>query len=119
MHNLLRKYFDLEYGDHPLQILSVFSRNTLQGYFYVEAEKQSYVKDALLNVQGAYSKIQLVPVGEMVDCLTIKKTDIELKPKQWVRIKKNRKYDGDLAQVTNFTTTLIQKTVIMLDCRSR
>lgn len=96
----MRKYFDLEYTNHPLQILSTFCRESLQGYFYVEADKLAHVQQALENMNNVYlSKLQLVPVSEMVDCLNVKKKDIDLKTGAWVRIKKGRKYEGDLAQV--------------------
>lgn len=35
--SLMRKAVDLEYSNHPLQILSAFQRDSLQGMIYVEA----------------------------------------------------------------------------------
>lgn len=48
------------------------------------------------NVYG--SKLLLVPVVQMVDCLRVKAKEIELKLSMWVRIKRG-KYAGDLGQV--------------------
>ncbi|KAJ1328464.1 hypothetical protein BSLG_010196 [Batrachochytrium salamandrivorans] len=97
---MMRKFFDLEFSSKtPLEILSVFSRDSLQGYIYIEAMKQAHVMSAIEGVQNLYvSKLALVPVNEMVDCLTIKGKILDIKANAWVRIKRG-KYDGDLAQV--------------------
>ena len=95
----------METTERPLQILSAFARDSLQGYIYIEAEKQAHVQqaiDKMINVYG--SKLQLVPVAEMVDCLTIKKKDLDLRPGKWVRFKRG-KYEGDLAQVAELSDT--------------
>ncbi|KAJ3361314.1 transcription elongation factor spt5 [Kappamyces sp. JEL0680] len=44
------------------------------------------------------SKLHLVPVGEMVDCLRVKAKEVEIKVGMWVRVKRG-KYGGDLGQV--------------------
>jgi len=98
--SLMRKCFDIEFSESPLQILSAFARESLNGYIYIEAEKQAHVQHAIDKLNGVYGQtLKLVPVNEMVDCLTIKKKDIDIKPGGWVRIKKGRKYNGDLAQI--------------------
>lgn len=100
MISLMRKCFDTENSDNPLQILSAFARESLNGYIYIEAEKQIHVQNAIDKLNGLYAQtLKLVPVNEMVDCLTIKKKDLDLKEGAWVRVKKGRKYNGDLAQV--------------------
>jgi transcription elongation factor SPT5 len=48
------------------------------------------------NIYG--SKLHLVPVGEMVDCLRVKAKVSDLKVNMWVRVKRG-KYGGDLGQV--------------------
>ena len=97
---LLRKFFDLRDKPGALEILSAFTRDGHNGYIYVEANRQLHVQQAIEKVTGIYAQtIKLVPVNEMVDCLTIKKRDVDLKIGGWVRIKKGRKYDGDLAQI--------------------
>ncbi|KAJ8331441.1 transcription elongation factor spt5 [Batrachochytrium dendrobatidis] len=97
---MMRKFDDLELTSKtPLEILSVFSRDSLQGYVYIEAMKQAHVMAAIQGVNNIYvSKLQLVPVNEMVDCLSIKGKTLDLKTNAWVRVKRGR-YDGDLAQV--------------------
>ncbi|KAJ3224135.1 transcription elongation factor spt5 [Clydaea vesicula] len=99
--NIMRKYFDLLNTDRRIEIYSCFARESLPGYVYIEAEKQIHVNDAIQNCNTLYAtqKLQLVPVNEMVDCLTVKKRDVELKVGGWVRIKKGKKYSGDLAQI--------------------
>ncbi len=99
VYNLMRKFLDYQTRDRPIEIYSAFARESLQGYIYIEAEKQAHVQyaiDKMINVYG--SKLHLVPVNEMVDCLNIKKKDLNLNPGTWVRIKRG-KYENDLAQV--------------------
>ncbi|KAI8926705.1 early transcription elongation factor of RNA pol II, NGN section-domain-containing protein [Entophlyctis helioformis] len=109
---LMRKFLDPAVA--PLSIMSVFCRDSLQGYIYIEADKQAHVMAAIENVQNVYaSKLALVPVNEMVDCLTIKAKDVEVKPHSWVRIKRG-KYDGDLAQVLEVTESGEMATVKLI-----
>jgi transcription elongation factor SPT5 len=59
----------------------------------------AHVISAVQGMSNVYaSKIRLVPVNEMVDCLTIKVKTTELKVGSWVRMKRG-KYAGDLGQV--------------------
>lgn len=96
----MRKSFDTELSDNPVQVLSAFARESVVGYIYIEAEKQAHVLQAIDKLKSVYGNtLKLVPVNEMVDCVTIKKKDVEVKPGNWVRVKKGRKYNGDLAQV--------------------
>jgi transcription elongation factor SPT5 len=44
------------------------------------------------------TKLQLVPVNEMVDCLRVRQKETNVKLGMWVRVKRG-KYGGDLAQV--------------------
>ena len=45
----------------------------LQGYIYIEAYKESHVKDAVRGLRNIYSSKppKLVPVKEMVDAITV------------------------------------------------
>ncbi|KAH9252560.1 transcription elongation factor spt5 [Batrachochytrium salamandrivorans] len=97
---MMRKFFDLEFSSKtPLEILSVFSRDSLQGYIYIEAMKQAHVMSAIEGVQNLYvSKLALVPVNEMVDCLTIKGKILDIKANAWVRIKRDGKKGNDVRQ---------------------
>lgn len=47
----------------------------LQGYIYVEAAKESHVKDAIKGLRTVFSGkgVRLVPINEMVDAVTVNK----------------------------------------------
>ncbi|KAI9197089.1 uncharacterized protein BJ171DRAFT_523077 [Polychytrium aggregatum] len=99
VQNLMRKYISLQETSAALKIKSAFCRDSLSGYVYIESEKQAYVSEALDKMNNVYiSRLKLVPVNEMADCLSTKVKDINLKEGAWVRIKRG-KYGGDLAQV--------------------
>ncbi|KAJ3281515.1 transcription elongation factor spt5, partial [Borealophlyctis nickersoniae] len=99
LFSIMHRFTDRQYSPRPLQILSAFVRDGLSGYIYIESTAQAFVSDAIdkiLNVMPSSAKI--VPVSEMVDTLTIKSKEINVKPGAWVRVKKGT-YAGDLAQV--------------------
>jgi transcription elongation factor SPT5 len=125
---LMRRYFEKEYSDQPLEIKSAFSRDTLKGYIYVEAMRQAHVQKVTLRVSLLTSiqinslkaidklsfvygsKLTLVPISEMVDVMKVTgksksasaAVDAEtLKSGAWVRVTRG-KYNGDLAQVGIF-----------------
>jgi transcription elongation factor SPT5 len=65
----------------------------------LEADKQAHIQHAIERMNNVYgTKLQLVPVNEMVDCLRIRQKEIQVKIGMWVRVKRG-KYGGDLAQV--------------------
>ncbi|CAI9740140.1 transcription elongation factor SPT5-like [Octopus vulgaris] len=98
---LMRKFITYQFTDEPLQIKSVIAKEGLKGYIYVEAFKQTHVKQAIEGVgnlrMGRY-KQQMVPIKEMTDVLKVVKETTNLKPKSWVRLKRGI-YQDDLAQV--------------------
>lgn len=100
--NVLRKQAERESSPAPLQIVSVFVREHLQGYVYIEARKLSHVTEAMTDVINTYlSKTTLVPVAEMPDLLRIRNKGTPLTPGAYVRIRKNNKrYAGDLGRIT-------------------
>ncbi|KAH9934104.1 transcription elongation factor Spt5 [Amylocystis lapponica] len=102
--SLMRKAIDLEYSNHPLQILSAFQRDSLPGMIYVEARSAKQVNEACTGLVGVFPSrgIVLVPIEEMASLLQIKKQDLTVTPGSWVRIKRG-KYQGDLAQVMDIT----------------
>ncbi|KAL7748461.1 transcription elongation factor spt5 [Sorochytrium milnesiophthora] len=105
--NLMRKYFDREYSAAPLKLHSVFCRDDLKGYVYIEADVPAHVQEALDKMNGLYmSKMTLVPVKEMPDTLTINKKDeaSSILEGGWVRIRRG-KYANDLAQVLQTSDT--------------
>lgn len=101
--NMMRKYFDREYSQHPVQILSIFTRDNLKGYLYVESESKAFVQRAIEQMNNIYmSRMTLVPIKEMTDVLTIRGKEAEIKPGSWARVKRG-KYAGDLCQIIEIT----------------
>ena len=98
---LMNKFIAYQETEEPLQIRSVVVPDHLKGYIYVEAFKQTHVKQAIEGITnlrlGQYTQ-QMVPFKEMTDVLRVVKEQVGLKPKQWVRLKKGL-YKDDLAQV--------------------
>lgn len=103
IYKLMRKTIDLQHSETPVEIISVFQRDGINGYIYVEAKKQAHIVHACKDIINVYaSRTILVPIKEMPDLLKIKKQIIELVPGAYVRIKRG-KYAGDLAQVDNLS----------------
>lgn len=99
---LMRKFIAYQYSDTPLQIKSAFAKEGLKGYIYVEAFKQTHVKQAIEGINAlrlSQYKQQLVPIGEMTEVLRVVKESGQLKDGQWVRIKSGM-YRDDLALVS-------------------
>ncbi|KAK2179528.1 hypothetical protein NP493_486g02048 [Ridgeia piscesae] len=98
---LMRKFIAYQFTDEPLQIKSVICKDGLKGYVYIEAYKQTHVKQAIEGVSSLRLgkwKQQMVPIREMTDVMKIVKEQASLKSKQWVRLKRGL-YRDDLAQV--------------------
>jgi transcription elongation factor SPT5 len=72
----------------------------LKGYIYIEAFKEANVREAIQGISALYeNSIKIVPLAEMIAVFNFDKIEkIDLKAKQWVRIKTGE-YQGDLAQV--------------------
>lgn len=85
-----------------IRILSVFCFDSLKGYIYIEAFKEANVREAIEGISALRdSSIKIVPLPEMTQVFNYDKIQkIDLKPKQWVRIKTGL-YEGDLAQVVH------------------
>uniref|UniRef100_A0A8D2JJL6 Transcription elongation factor SPT5 n=1 Tax=Varanus komodoensis TaxID=61221 RepID=A0A8D2JJL6_VARKO len=98
---LMRKFIAYQFTDTPLQIKSVVAPEHVKGYIYVEAYKQTHVKQAIEgvgNLRMGYWNQQMVPIKEMTDVLKVVKEVTNLKPKSWVRLKRGI-YKDDIAQV--------------------
>ncbi|VDP80462.1 unnamed protein product [Schistosoma mattheei] len=98
---LMRKFIAYQFSDTPLQIKSAFAKEGLKGYIYVEAFKQTHVKQAIDGITAlrlSMYKQQLVPIEEMTEVVRVVKETGQLKPDQWVRIKSGL-YRDDLALV--------------------
>lgn len=98
---LMRKFIAYQFTDEPLQIKSVIAKEGLRGYIYIEAFKQTHVKqiiDGVGNLRIGSWQQMMVPIKEMTDVLKVIKETAYLKPKQWVRLKRGI-FKDDLAQV--------------------
>lgn len=101
----MRKYVDYAQTEHALRIKSVIARDNLKGYIYVEARSMADVQTAIDKLNNVYaSKITIIPIGEMVDVVTIRKKMVSLKPGNWVRLLRG-KYKGDLGQIVDMLDT--------------
>jgi len=98
---LMRKFIAYQTTEEPLQIKSVVSPEGVKGYIYIEAYKQTHVKQAIDGIgslrMGQYSQM-MVPIKEMTDVLRVVKEQSVLKSKAWVRLKRGI-YKDDIAQV--------------------
>ncbi|KAJ1743950.1 transcription elongation factor spt5 [Coemansia sp. RSA 989] len=80
-------------------VFSIYSRDGLSGYIYVEARSQVDAQAALEGIPGVFaSKMTLVPVDDMVDVVKVKTQVRRLNAGAWVRMRRGI-YAGDLAQV--------------------
>ncbi|XP_031557165.1 transcription elongation factor SPT5-like [Actinia tenebrosa] len=113
---LMRKAIAQQFTDEPLQIKSAIAVEGLKGYIYIEAYKQTHVKQAIEGFGtlrlGKWQQ-QMVPIKEMTDVLKVVKEVVTLKPKQWVRLKRGI-YKDDLAQVDYVNTARNQLTLKMI-----
>lgn len=62
---LLNKCIDFQAKGKPLSILSVTSSDTTEGYIFVEAFKETHVKQACEGLHFILNKYILVPTEEM------------------------------------------------------
>ncbi|XP_014681911.1 PREDICTED: transcription elongation factor SPT5-like isoform X2 [Priapulus caudatus] len=98
---LMRKFIAYQHTEEPLQIKAIVAVEGLKGYLYVEAFKQTHVKQAIEGIGNLRIGIwnqQMVPIKEMTDVLRVVKEQVVLKPKSWVRLKRGI-YKDDIAQV--------------------
>ncbi|GBF99267.1 hypothetical protein Rsub_11792 [Raphidocelis subcapitata] len=99
---LLQKAYTLADRGTPLAIRSAACHDHLKGYFYVEADKESHVMDAIRGLRTMFfSKgAKMVPLKEMPDALTVPRSSraAEVVRDGWVRVKHGL-YKDDLAKV--------------------
>ena len=102
VENLYHKYFVRNQGIEPklIKILSAASFDSLKGYIYVEAFKESNVREAILGMSMfKENTLRIVPINEMTQVFEYDKIQkVDLKNNQWVRMKGGL-YQNDLAQV--------------------
>lgn len=110
---LMRKfiaYENMKDDPGPLQIKSVIALDAVKGYVYIEAYKQTHVKqaiDGINNLRLGLHKQTMVPISEMPDVLRVVKEQPKIKRDQFVRLKRTL-YKGDLAQVDYIDTAANQ-----------
>ena len=104
VRKLYEKKRTLERQNTPLDILTVFQRDSFRGYVYIEAKRPDAIDKALQGMVNIYTRDKLlVSVKEYPDLLKqVKSSDVELKPGVYVRIARG-KYKGDLAIVDNLS----------------
>lgn len=98
---LMRKFIAHSKSEDPLQIKSVVAPESIKGYIYIEAFKQTHVKQAIQgigNLRLGLWKQTMVPITEMTDVLKVTKDASNIKMGQWVRLKRGL-YKDDIAQV--------------------
>ena len=100
--NLLQKAIYREQEGLPLKIYSVFASSHVKDYVYVEADLKLHVVEAVRGMHMlSENRINLVPIGEMVDVFSMDKAKrTQLKKDMFVRIRSGD-YKGDLAQIVN------------------
>ncbi|MCD9646573.1 Transcription elongation factor SPT5 [Datura stramonium] len=71
-------------------------------YIYIEADKESQVREACKGMRHSFlkNKIAMVPNKEMSAVLSVKNRETEFSKDSWVRLKTGN-YRGDLAQIVN------------------
>ncbi|KAK6454606.1 uncharacterized protein RJT20DRAFT_130787 [Scheffersomyces xylosifermentans] len=105
---LVRKLYEkkrtLDRSNSPLDILTVFQRDSFKGYIYIEAKRPDAIDKALVGMVNIYVRDKLlVPVKEYPDLLKqVKSSDVELVPGIYVRITRG-KYKSDLAIIDNLS----------------
>ncbi|KAI6197614.1 hypothetical protein M3Y94_01245500 [Aphelenchoides besseyi] len=96
---LLRKCIASTNKGNPTQVISIICKENLKGILYVEARKKAHVARLIEGFASINSfDIKMVPIDEMVDTLKVVKNAPNLKPHDYVRLKRTM-YKGDLAQV--------------------
>ncbi|KAH9383944.1 hypothetical protein HPB48_025884 [Haemaphysalis longicornis] len=113
---MMRKFIAFQFTEEPLQIRSVVAPEGVKGYIYIEAYKHTHVKQVIQGVGnlriGQYQQT-MVPIKEMTDVLRVTREQAQLRPKQWVRLKRGI-YRDDLAQVDYVDTAQSQVNLKLL-----
>lgn len=99
--HLMNRFFLKQELGQSLEIMSVIAPENTKGFIFVEAEKEPHVRAAIHNIPNIFSfHTTLVPMHQMTSVLRVSNQAADLKPGDWVRIKRG-KYVGDLAQVAS------------------
>ena len=95
---IMYKCMALSAQGKDLMIKSVFCRDHLSDYIYVEAYREAHVLNAISGLQGAWRKIKLIPVGEMPSTLAKIRTVGNVRPGSWGRFRYGV-HKGDLCKI--------------------
>lgn len=112
--NIMKKVEEAAGTDHELGIISAFERTQVgagiesinKGYIYIEALKREPVEKALDGVLDVYPRTRmfLVEIKEMPDLLRVQ-PPVKLQPGSFVRIRRPKLYEGDLAEIIEVEET--------------
>lgn len=101
---LTQKCYDYASKGRPLLVKSVFCKDGLKGFIYVEARSEAHVLKALQGLRSVYfsKKPKQVPMEEMITAITVSDKSLSsmagMVPGAWVRMKSGV-YKGDLARI--------------------
>ncbi|MCL7034964.1 hypothetical protein MKW94_004064 [Papaver nudicaule] len=97
-----------------MQIRSAIALDHLKNYIYIEADKESHVREACKGLRNMYAqKVMLVSIKEMTDVLSVESKAIDLAEDTWVRMKIGT-YKNDLAKVVNVDNVRQRVTVKLI-----
>ena len=114
--SILQKSYDYFARGVPLLIKSAFAKDSLKGFIYVEAYKESHVREALKGLRGIFHSKppKLVPLSEMVSAVSVEqKSERIIRPGSWVRVR-NGLYKGDLGRVSTIDANVGRAVVKLL-----
>lgn len=96
---LLKKCSDYAKQGRPLSILSVTSPDSTEGCVYIEAFKETHIRDAIQGLHYFLNKLTLIKLEEMPGIYqTNNQYEPMIKDRSWVRIKQGL-YNGDIGFV--------------------
>lgn len=98
---ILQKCYDYAAKGKPLLIKAAFCKDNLKGYIYVEAHKETHVREALSGLRSIFHSKppRIVPLTEMVEAVTVETTSVKaVQPGSWIRMRAGL-YKGDLGKV--------------------
>ncbi|KAL8130574.1 hypothetical protein V2J09_019729 [Rumex salicifolius] len=108
---LMQKYID---KGSELQIKSAVALDHLKNYIYIEADKESHVREAIKGMRNIFgAKITIVPIKEMTDVLSVESKSTDIARDTWVRMKSGN-YKGDLAKVVDVDNVKQRVTVKLI-----
>ncbi|KYQ92608.1 transcription initiation factor Spt5 [Tieghemostelium lacteum] len=92
--------------NYPLEervlIKSIMAPQHLPGHIYVEAERETHVKQAIKGMTALLSFTpMLIPLKDIIEIISTSKKQLDLKRGTWIRVKLG-KYKNDIGQVIGY-----------------